>query len=52
MQVLKFGGSSVATAEAIKKVASILKNEVHHDRTIVVVSALGKITDGLLQCTR
>ena len=50
MQVLKFGGSSVATADAIRKVASILKEKTANEPTVVVVSAFGKITDQLLQC--
>ena len=50
MQVLKFGGSSVANEKNIKQVASIVKNAVALDRTVVVVSALGGITDLLLQC--
>lgn len=50
MQVLKFGGTSVANADNINKVADIIKNAVSKDRTIVVVSALGGITDKLLQC--
>ncbi|HEV7620466.1 MAG TPA: aspartate kinase, partial [Flavisolibacter sp.] len=49
MQVLKFGGTSVANANNIRNVASILKQEVKKDRTIVVVSALGGITDMLLK---
>lgn len=49
MQVLKFGGTSVANAENINKVASIVKNAVSKDKTIVVVSALGGVTDMLLQ---
>ncbi len=49
MQVLKFGGSSVANAENIKKVAQIVKNKVNNHKTIIVVSALGGITDLLLQ---
>ena len=49
MQVLKFGGSSVANAENIHKVVSIVQQAVQKDKTIVVVSALGGITDTLLQ---
>ncbi len=49
MQVLKFGGSSVANAENIKKVVDIIKNKKAETRTVVVVSALGGITDLLLQ---
>ncbi|HSN59528.1 MAG TPA: aspartate kinase, partial [Ferruginibacter sp.] len=51
MQVLKFGGSSVANAENIKKVITVLKEKAAGKKTIVVVSALGGITDLLLQCS-
>jgi len=50
MQVLKFGGSSVANAENIRKVISIVEASVKKNRTIVVVSALGGITDKLIHC--
>lgn len=50
MQVLKFGGSSVSTAENIEKVVSIVQEKSKADKTIVVVSALGGITDILLSC--
>lgn len=50
MQVLKFGGSSVATAQNIEKVVSIVKGKMATDKTIVIVSALGGITDILLSC--
>jgi bifunctional aspartokinase / homoserine dehydrogenase 1 len=49
MQVLKFGGSSVANEKNIKQVASIIHKAVAQDRTVVVVSALGGVTDLLLQ---
>ena len=49
MQVLKFGGSSVASAENINKVVEIVKSKIG-TTTVVVVSALGGITDLLLQC--
>ncbi|MFT3982053.1 MAG: bifunctional aspartate kinase/homoserine dehydrogenase I [Ferruginibacter sp.] len=48
MQVLKFGGSSVANADNIKKVIAIVKEKIKHDTTVVVVSALGGVTDLLL----
>jgi aspartokinase/homoserine dehydrogenase 1 len=48
MQVLKFGGTSVANAENINKVVTIVKGKLKKDKTIVVVSALGGITDLLL----
>ncbi|HTD94956.1 MAG TPA: aspartate kinase, partial [Chitinophagaceae bacterium] len=48
MQVLKFGGTSVANAENINKVISITKDAIKRDKTILVVSALGSVTDLLL----
>ena len=50
MQVLKFGGSSVANAMNMKKVSDIIKEESNKESLVVVVSALGGITDKLLQC--
>lgn len=49
MQVLKFGGSSVANAENIDKVVTLVKRALDKDKTILVVSALGGITDMLIQ---
>lgn len=46
MQVFKFGGASVKDAEAVKNVAEILK-KITIKETIVVVSAMGKTTNGL-----
>ena len=48
MQVLKFGGSSVANANNIQKVAAIVCNAAKSDSIVVVVSALGGMTDLLL----
>lgn len=48
MQVLKFGGTSVANAENINKVIGVVKESIQKDRTVVVVSALGGVTDLLL----
>ena len=45
MKVLKFGGTSVANAENIKRVLDIVQEE---DTCTVVVSALGGVTDRLL----
>jgi aspartokinase/homoserine dehydrogenase 1 len=52
MQVLKFGGSSVANAANINKVIDIVKEKIKADKIIVVVSAFGGITDILLQCSQ
>jgi aspartokinase/homoserine dehydrogenase 1 len=48
MQVLKFGGSSVGTTEAISKVIAIVKVRVQTTSTIVVVSAMSGVTDQLI----
>jgi len=48
MKVLKFGGSSVANAENIKKVAAIVKRP-EYQKAVIIVSALGGVTDLLIQ---
>ncbi|MFN5252792.1 MAG: aspartate kinase, partial [Chitinophagaceae bacterium] len=48
MQVLKFGGSSVGSAEAINKVIAIVKERSKKEPAIVVVSAMSGMTDQLL----
>jgi aspartate kinase len=47
MIVMKFGGSSVESAEAIRRVASIVSDRLAR-RPVVVVSAMGKTTNKLL----
>ena len=48
MQVLKFGGSSVGSAEAISKVVAIVSESIKKEPTIVVVSAMSGVTDQLI----
>lgn len=48
IHVFKFGGSSVATAERIREVARLVAEEPVDVRRVVVVSALGGVTDALL----
>lgn len=48
MKVLKFGGTSVANSQNITLVKNIVR-QTSSDKTIVVVSALGGITDLLLK---
>jgi bifunctional aspartokinase / homoserine dehydrogenase 1 len=48
MRVLKFGGSSVANAENIDKIVSILNHRLQKEKLVVVVSALGGTTDALI----
>jgi aspartokinase/homoserine dehydrogenase 1 len=50
MQVLKFGGTSVANAENIRKVRQIVADKQSKNKLVVVVSALSGVTDQLLQC--
>ena len=49
MKVLKFGGTSVANSESISNVISILNNN-RNDNLLIVVSALGGITNLLQEC--
>ena len=49
MKVMKFGGSSVGTPESILKVKDIILKQ--SEPCIVVVSALGGITDSLVKAS-
>ena len=49
MQVLKFGGTSVASAENIEKVLAIVARALAEGPVAVVVSALGGTTDALIR---
>src|SRR3990172_11395870 len=49
MIVQKYGGSSVADPEKIKSVARrVAESSARGDKIVVVVSAMGKTTDGLV----
>jgi len=48
MKVLKFGGTSVGSADAINKTISIVSSKLREDALVVVVSALGGTTDLLI----
>ncbi|MDE6323676.1 MAG: aspartate kinase [Paramuribaculum sp.] len=50
MKVLKFGGTSVGTIESLRNVKKIV--EANEDSVIVVVSALGGLTDRLIESAR
>ncbi len=52
MQVLKFGGTSVGSPEAIKEVINIVTGKISSvsDPVIIVVSAFSGTTDSLLEC--
>ena len=49
MKVLKFGGTSVGSVKSILSLRRIVENEAKHQPVVVVVSALGGITDKLLE---
>lgn len=49
MIVQKFGGSSVGSAESIRRVLGIVRGQLDR-RPVVVVSAMGKTTRHLLEC--
>ncbi len=52
MQVLKFGGTSVADANNMSKVVAIVSKAMESDRTILVSSAISKCTDTLIEIGR
>ncbi|MDR0660603.1 MAG: aspartate kinase [Prevotellaceae bacterium] len=49
MQVLKFGGTSVANADCINKAIAIIRRAAQKGRVAAVSSALGGITDSLIE---
>ena len=49
MQVMKFGGTSVANSNAMAQVVEIVSKAVDRDRTILVVSAISGCTDTLIR---
>src|SRR5215216_3010641 len=51
MRVLKFGGTSVADAEAFKRAVQIVR-ECTSASVVVVVSAMSGITDALISANR
>ncbi|WP_240842780.1 aspartate kinase [Acidaminobacter sp. JC074] len=48
-RILKFGGTSVATIDQIKKIAKFIKERHEDEQLVVVVSAMGKTTDRLVK---
>lgn len=48
---MKFGGTSVENDVAIRRLVSIVRTQLHR-QPIVAVSAMGKTTNGLLECAR
>ena len=52
MKVLKFGGTSVGSVSSILSLQKIVEKEAKHQPIIVVVSALGGITDQLIATSK
>ena len=52
MQVLKFGGTSVASSSSMAQCVSIISDAVERDRTIVVGSAVSGCTDILINIAK
>ncbi|MBR6264855.1 MAG: bifunctional aspartate kinase/homoserine dehydrogenase I [Prevotella sp.] len=52
MKVLKFGGTSVGSVKSILSLKHIVEEESVHQPIVVVVSALGGITDKLIATSR
>lgn len=51
MKVLKFGGSSVANPDSIKKVKEIVAQAAQEQKVVVVLSAFGGVTDLLVKAS-
>ncbi|MCR4916369.1 MAG: bifunctional aspartate kinase/homoserine dehydrogenase I [Prevotella sp.] len=52
MKVLKFGGTSVGSVTSILSLKKIVEREAREQRVVVVVSALGGVTDKLILTAR
>lgn len=54
LAVLKFGGTSVASAETVRRIADIVvaRRKQGFDAVVVVVSALSKVTDKLVRISQ
>ncbi|MBQ7422491.1 MAG: bifunctional aspartate kinase/homoserine dehydrogenase I [Prevotella sp.] len=52
MKVLKFGGTSVGSVKSILSLKRIVENEAKKQPVVIVVSALGGITDKLIETSK
>ena len=52
MKVMKFGGTSVGSVESILNLKSIVEKSAAEENVIIVVSALGGITDRLIKTSQ
>ena len=49
MKILKFGGTSVGSVQAIQQVSEIVQQQIKQQQLVVVVSAMSGTTDQLIQ---
>jgi aspartokinase/homoserine dehydrogenase 1 len=53
MKIIKFGGTSVGEVPSIEQLCYILREKKkQYDRYIIIVSAIGGITDKLVNCAQ
>lgn len=52
MEVYKFGGASVKDAEGVKNLANIIKERNQKNNLLIVISAMGKVTNKLEELTK
>ncbi len=52
LKVMKFGGSSLATRERVNNVADIVTSNFNNGPLVVVLSAIGGVTDMLIQAAQ
>ena len=49
LKSIKFGGTSMGSAESIQECAKIVKEKINKSLVVVTVSAVGGITDKLIE---
>ncbi len=52
MKILKFGGSSVGTSDALSSVSEIIREQQQSERLVVVLSAFRGVTDQLIEMAK
>lgn len=52
MKIIKFGGTSVGEVFSIKQLCYIIKNKNKKNRYLIIVSAIGGITNKLVNCAK
>ncbi|MGA9508057.1 MAG: aspartate kinase [Candidatus Sulfotelmatobacter sp.] len=52
LQILKFGGTSVGDASSIRRVVEIVRNAADESDLVVVVSAMGGVTNKLIEAAK